>query len=258
MKKLLVVVLALICYSVQAQNWGKEFGVNYVYSKPLGGMGHTIREAHGASLNLGLINSNGHFSFGVDLTLAEYGRDKSRQEYTFDDGSVAPMDIIVSNTFVNAMAYSKWYFTTEGLLRPYLVGKLGYAGFNTALNIYDPDDSDHCEPMDSDVLYNDGTWLAAIGAGVKIDFATVFKKIQKGKFYLESSVNFTQGGQVRYMNADANVNHATNGTPGSEHVMANFLNTDTQIVHRHHVGHLYTSTAQMAEIRVGFSMSISR
>jgi hypothetical protein len=258
MKYLILVLSALICSSVQAQNWGREFGVNYVYSKPMGGMGQTIQQAHGATLNFGLVNPSRHFSFGIDVSLAEYGRDKSRQEYTLEDGSVAPMDIIVSNTFVNAMAYSKWYLVTEGLFRPYLVGKLGYAGFNTALNIYDPDDADHCEPVDSDVLYHDGTWLTAIGAGVKVDFATVFKRIQKSKFYLESNINFTQGGQVRYMNADAHANHANHSTPGSEHVMADFLNTETLIVHRHHVGHLYTSTAQMTEIRIGFSMNISR
>jgi hypothetical protein len=34
------------------------------------------------------------------------------------------------------------------------------------------------------IEYNDGTCLTAIGAGVKVDFATVFKRIQKSKFIL--------------------------------------------------------------------------
>jgi hypothetical protein len=257
MKKLLLIILALACYSAQAQKWGREFGLNYVYAKPVGGMGHIIQQGNGASFNYGFVKPDGRFSFGVDLTLAQYGGDKSNQEYTLDDGSVAPMEIIVSNTYANFMAYSRWYLSTEGLFRPFLVGKLGYSGFNTTLNIYDPDEEDHCEPVDSDVLYDDGTMVVALGAGVKIDFATAFKKIQAGKFYLEGSVNFTQGGQIRYMNADADA-HQHHSTPDADPVTAQFLNTQTQIVHEHHVGYLYSNAVQMTEVRIGLSMHISR
>jgi hypothetical protein len=258
MKNLLVIVLALLCYSVQAQKWGQEFGLNYLYANPVGGMGRIIQHGDGVTLNYGLVIPNGRFSFGAEINLAQYGRDKSRQEYTMDDGSVAPMDIVVSNSFANIMVYSRWYLSTKGLLRPYLTGKLGYTGFSTDLNIYDPDDNDQCKPIDNDVLYSDGTMVAVVGAGVKVDFASVFKKLRTGRFYLESSINFTQGGQVRYMSEDADAHHPYSNTPDSEHVMANFINTETQIVHQHHVGHLYTSPVQMTELRVGFSMTISR
>lgn len=129
--------------------------------------------------------------------------------------------------------------------------------FNTDLNIYDPDDRDHCEPVDSDVLYDDGTIIAAVGAGAKIDMASVFKKLQTGKFYIEGNANFVQGGEVHYMNADADPHHQT-GASGIDHVRAQFINTQTQIVHEHHVGHLYQNQVQMIEFRVGFSMSISK
>jgi hypothetical protein len=59
------------------------------------------------------------------------------------------------------------------------------------------------------------------------------------------------------MNADADPHHQK-GAPDVGHVTAEFINTQTMIVHEHHVGHLYQSPVQMTELRVGFSMSISR
>lgn len=257
MKKLLFIVPVLVCYSLQAQKWGAEFGLNYVYANPVGGMGHNIQQGHGIGLNYGWVHPDGRFAVGLDISFVQYGRDKSRQQYTLDDGTVAPMDIIVSNLFMNLMAYSRWYLTTRGLFRPYLAGKFGYSHFNTDLGIYDPDDRDHCKPVDSEVLYDDGTIAAALGAGTKIDMASVFKKMPRGKFYIDGSINFMQGGKVRYMNADADTHHHT-GASGGDQVRAQFLNTQTQIVHEHHVGNLYQSPVQMIDVRVGFSMSISR
>ena len=257
MKKLLLIILALACYTVHAQKWDSEFSLNYAYANPSGGMGNIIQQGHGASLNYGWVNPNRRFAFGLDISLAQYGHDKSRQEYTLDDGTNAPMDIIVANTFMNIMAYSRWYLAVNGPLRPYLVGKLGYSRFSTDLNIIDPDDTDHCEPVDHDVLYRDGTMIVVVGAGVKIDIASVFKKLQAGRFYLEGNINFVQGGEVRYMNADANPNHQK-AAPDVSHVMAEFVNTQTQVVHKHHVGHVYQSPVQMTELRAGFSMNISK
>lgn len=257
MKKLLVLLPVLICYSLQAQKWSREMGLYYANSNPTGAMGNVIQQGHGGGVNYGWIIPNGRFSFGLDMTFSQYGHDKSRQEYNFDDGTVAPMDIIVSNTFMNLMAYSRWYLTTHGHVRPYLIGRLGYSWFRTDLNISDPDDWDHCEPVERDVLYKDGTMVAAVGAGLKIDMASVFKKVQTDKFYFEGSFNFVQGGQVRYMNADADPHHQK-GAPDIGHVMAEFINTETQIIHDHHVGHLYQSPVQMTEVHVGFSMNISR
>lgn len=129
MKKLLLIALTLLCFSVEAQRWGREVGASYLYGKPIGGMGVIIDRGHGLSLNFAMAHPNKHFSFGLDVAFAQYGRDKTRQEYTMDDGSVAPMDVIVSNYFVNIMGYARWYLTTEGNIRPFLVGKLGYSRF---------------------------------------------------------------------------------------------------------------------------------
>lgn len=250
-------MFAVICYSAHAQQWGQELGLNYVYANPAGAMGGIIDRGHGVTTHYGFVHPSSRLAFGLDVAFAQYGRDKNREEYTFDDGTVAPMDIIVSNSFANFMAYSKWYLREGGLLRPYVIGRVGYSAFSTNLNIYDPDDQDHCEPVENEVLQNDGTFVAAVGAGVKLDFASVFKRIETGRFFLEGNVNFMQGGNVRYMNADAHGQHPR--TPGSsDMVTARFINTDTQVIHEHHVGYVFSSPVQITEFRLGVSMSIVR
>jgi hypothetical protein len=255
MKKSLFIILMILSSTAYSQRWGRELGLNYIYANPIGGMGHIIERGHGGTLNYGFVTPDHRFAIGLDMSIAQYGRDKSRQEYTLDDGTVAPMDIIVSNSFVNVMFYGRWYAKLSGPIRPYLSAKAGYSRFTTNLNIYDPDDWDHCEPVDTDVLYGDGTIVGSLGAGMRLDLSSIFKKLDAGKFYFESAFNLTQGGQVRYMNADAPM-HQHSGTPDADYVMADFKNTETLIVHQHHVGYLYRSPVQMTELRFGFALHL--
>jgi hypothetical protein len=208
MKKLIAIALIFACVSVQAQKFGQEFGLAYVYANPVSGMGQVIQRGDGLTIHYGLFKPQSPFSFGIETTFVRYGVDKSRQDYAMDDGTTAPMDIIVTNSFTNMMVYGRWYAVNKGLFRPFLFGKLGYSVYSTDLNIFDPDDKDHCEPVDTDVLYDDGTVVASIGAGAKLDIASFFKKLHHGRFFLEGSINFTQGGQVHYMSEDADVSHA--------------------------------------------------
>ncbi|MGC3944371.1 MAG: hypothetical protein QM762_07620 [Chryseolinea sp.] len=257
MRNLYTIIIVMASFVAQAQKWGFEIGANYLYANPFGGMGKVIDRGHGANLNFGVVTPSNRFVFGVDMSYTQYDSEKSTQQYTLDDGTVAPMDMNVISYYMNFTGYARWYMTTHGVVRPYLVGKLGYAMYATDLNIYDPDDTDHCEPLENDVLYNDGAFIASIGVGAKFDMVTIFKKMNPGTFYFESSVNMTQGGQVRYMDADAD--HHQNTNPRAvDHATAQFINTQTQIVHEHHVGYLYSNPIQMMELRFGFSWNLAR
>jgi hypothetical protein len=258
MKKLSIIALALISYSVQAQRLGHEFGLNYVYACPVGSMGLIIRNGQGATVNYGIVMPNRQFVFGVEIASVQYGIDRSRQQYTMSDGTTAPMDVSVTNYFQNVMTYSRWYPSASGHLRPYLLGKLGYTWFETDLNITDPNAYDQCTPLQHDILHKSGTVVITLGAGLKYDLSSIFKTFRENKFFLETSVNFTQGGQVTYMNQEADTNHPHSNTPDSDHVMANFVNTQTQVVHQHHVGHLYRSPVEMVNVQAGFSMRIAQ
>lgn len=257
MKTLIIAAILLHASIVHAQNWAFDLGLNYVNANPVGGMGHIIDRGHGVTMNAGMVSPDGRFGFGIDFSYAQYGRDKSRQVYTFDDGSTADMDVIVSNNFSSLMAYGKLNLLTSGNIRPYVVTKLGYTFFTTNLNIYDPNDFDHCEPVETDVLYNDRTFTGGAGAGARFDIAAIWKNLAKGKLFLDASIHSTHGGQVRYMNSDATT-HNHGGQHNSDQILASFLNTDTQIVHKHHVGNLYKSRMQMTELRIGVSVQLSR
>jgi hypothetical protein len=256
MKKMLFILLALSGYGVQAQRWGKELALGYVNANPTGSMGEIIDRGHGIFLNYAFVTPNQRYSFGIDLAYAQYGRDKSQQEYTMDDGTVAPMDIIVTNSFADFMVYSRLYLATKGAVRPFLVGKLGYTKFSTALDIYDPDDKDQCEPVENDVLYKDGTIKGVIGAGAKFDIGKIFNILKPNMFYVDCSINYGEGGSVRYMNADAPPHQPAPND--AVHVTADFINTQTQIVHKHHVGYLYENPVRMTELRFAIHFNFSR
>ena len=247
MKKLLLLsfLMSVMC-TLHAQR-KQEVALGYQYADPMGSMAYNIAHANGITLNYGVLTLEDRLAVGLDINYAWYGRDKSRQEYEMEDGSTAPMDIIVNNAFATFSVYGRWYLKTEGPLLPFVTTKVGYAYFTTDLNIYDPDDFDHCEPVDTEQLYDDGTFVASAGAGVKFDLSKIFGRLDANVLHLEGSYNLTQGGQVSYMNAneDATPSHH-HGNPDSDHVTADFLNTQTQIVHKHHIGYLYKNPLQMS------------
>jgi hypothetical protein len=191
-------------------------------------------------------------AIGMDMNYTVYGNDVSKQEYTFSDGTTAKMDIIVNNTFLNFMIGGRYYIVeVEGKnIKPYVSLKGGYSWFRTNLNIYDPDDNDHCEPVDTDLLMKDGTFLLSGGGGIHWDLSSIFKKQEPNRFLFNVGANLTLGGKVNYMNSDApSQNHSNHY---SSDVNAQFINTQTQVIHEHHVGYVYSSFVEMVEIRAGF------
>lgn len=83
MKKLFTILFAVCCCSAQAQRWGREVAINYVYANPSGGMGELIERSHGVGLQYAFVHPSERFSFGLDFSYSQYGRDKTKQEYTF-------------------------------------------------------------------------------------------------------------------------------------------------------------------------------
>jgi hypothetical protein len=163
------------------------------------------------------------------------------------------MDINVTNSFMNIMASGRYNLLTAKILTPYVGMKAGYSIFSTDLNIYDPDDFDSCKPIESDILQKDGTWIYSLGGGVLYDLSAVFKRLNKGAMSINLSAFYTQGGAVNYMNTNApDMNHTASPPNRSSDLEAEFINTQTQVIHKHHIGYVYTSFAQMMDYRVTF------
>jgi hypothetical protein len=248
MKKLILVVLgAFVANAGFAQRW--DMGSSFNYARPIGGMARNIEQGFGITFEGARVLKNAPFTVGLEFAYNAYGRDVSRQQFTFDDGTVTETNVIVTNSFANLMATGKFFLRKEKLLNPYLSGKIGYSWYKTNLVIEDPEDEDGCKPLDSDKLLVDGTFLASGGAGVRLDFNAVFKNMKTNTLFFDVSAHLTQGGTVEYMNVH---NHSSPAqqTPDSD-VTARFINNRTQIVHEHHVGHVYSSLVEMMEYRIG-------
>jgi len=259
MKKLITstCIVFVVTSTAIAQRWSPEWGLNYVYTEPLGSMTHNIRQGNGVSLGFSLLTPSRRFSVGAEIQYTQYGFDKSRQRYDMDDGTTADMEVTVSNAFANFLLAGRYYIIKEGKFQPYLSAKGGCSNDPTDLSIYDPDDDDHCEPVESDMLQRDGTLIGSLGAGFRLDFSTMIRKMKPGQFFVDFSTNVTQGGTVRYMNTDAPSHHPTNHS-ATDAVQAEFINTQTQVVHSHHVGTLYSSPVQLLDFNFGVCYRLTR
>jgi len=256
MKPVTLLLFVLAGNSVFAQVT-RDFSIGYTYASPTGTMKQNIRRGNGVTLDFYFaLPKNDRLSLGMDLNYTIYGHDKSRQDYTMSDGTVAPMDIIVDNSFTNLFLAARYYIVPiEGrIIKPYITAKGGYSWFRTSLNIYDPDETDQCEPVDRDLLMKDGTFSVTGGAGFHWDLSSVFKNMDTDVFLFNVSANVVLGGKVNYMNTDADHHHQT-GNPASD-VTAKYINNQTQIVHEHHVGYLYSSYVEMVDFRAGFVFRI--
>ena len=254
MKPLVTATLLMIALSASSQSF-REIGMGYTYMSPMGSMQKNVRHGHGFTMDYYVIPNAGRFGIGAEFNYTIYGYSKTRQLYTFDDGTQADMDITVNNSISTIMLAARYYLRDAAIFRPYITVKGGYSWFITNLNIYDPSDWDNCEPIDEDILLKDGTFLASGGAGFQYDLSGLFKKMRSDFLLMNLSVNLTLGGRVNYMNADA-PSHAHH--PPTNDVTARFINTQTQVVHEHHVGYVYTSYVEMVDMRAGIVLRISR
>lgn len=246
MKKLILMVCGAALASASfGQRW--DMGANFNYSRPTGGMSRNIEQGFGITFEGARVLKNVPFSVGAEFSYNGYGYDKTRQQYTFDDGSVTDTNVIVTNSFSNLFLTGKFFLRKEKLINPYLSAKMGYSWYRTTLTIEDPEDEDGCRPLESDRLLRDGTFTASGGGGIRVDFSSVFKKVKFNTLFFDLSAHMTQGGTVEYMNVHKSTNHAT----PERDVMARFINNRTQVVHEHHVGHVYSSFAEMMEYRLG-------
>lgn len=254
MKKPLLIMVLSICLNPAFGQWGREWSLGYAYSSPSGKMKQNIKQGNGVILDFHLVSPSKKFSLGADFNYSIYGFDQTRQQYTFPDGTKAEMDVNVTNSFLNLMAAGRYYLLTDKKILPYVEGKVGYSWFRTNLNIYDPDDFDSCKPIEEVILQKDGTLVYSFGGGLRYDLGSLFKKLRDNHLFINLSTNYTQGGLVNYMNTDAPSMHHGSAPPNrTSDVEAAFINTQTQVIHKHHVGYVYTSYSQMMDYRLTFT-----
>lgn len=248
----ILALLSIFATPGLSQSW--ELGSGFNVSQPVGGMTRTMNNAFGMTLSFGRQLKNAPFTLGVEAGFGSYGSNTTQQEYTFDDGTTTETNVVVGNDIINFQLTGKYFLRQNKNVMPYLMGKAGWSWFSTNLTIEDPADQFSCYPVESDILHSDNTYIVSGGAGVKIDFNTFFKKMDNGRFYFDLGVNATQGGKIRYMNSKIDPSQG----PPDQDVMGKFLNTQTQVIHEHHVGYVYTSLINMVEYKLGAFCRLGR
>jgi hypothetical protein len=234
-----------------------QMGFGYVYTAPSGGMKQYIKNGNGFIWNAYWTVPSQRVSIGFEANRSLYSYSTSTQDYTFPDGMVAAMNIDVSNSFVNRTGNLRVFLLTKGLVRPYTEVKVGYSQYKTTLTIFDPNDGDGCEPVDKEILKKDGAAMYSIGGGVRVDLAAFSKYRTAGKWFLDFSVNAMQGGRVNYMNTNAPQSaQQRHTTTRAGEVEAEFINTQTQVVHKHHVGYVYNSFIQATDFRLSLTFAL--
>jgi len=240
----LLPILLLLTPCVLAQDY--ELGADLTLSQPTGMMSKTMDNAFGVTL-MASRQFKAPFSAGLEVNFGNYGYQTTRQEYAFDDGSVTETDVNVSNNIFSLYLTGKHFLRNNKNINPYLSAKAGWSWFTTNLTIEDPQDPYGCHPLESEMLARDNTYTFSGGGGIRVDFNTFFKSSPQGRFYLDVNVHGTHGGIVRYMNADREAHYQV---PDHD-VVAQFINTQTQVVHEHHIGYVYSNVLNMVEYRVG-------
>jgi hypothetical protein len=261
MKRGILLVFSLCLTQVVAAQ--VDLSLNLNYTRPQGAMGRYIQNAGGISGQALYRIANTPFAIGAELGYNSYGSETTRQTYRFSDGSSTETDVTVSNNYATFAVVGRIDFKQGGPLIPYAIGKAGFNHYWTSLVIADPEDADGCRPLENKRLLEDGALAGTLGAGVRWDLSGVFKKAEPRHFWLDFGVNYTTGGNVRFMNVNMPADpdpvahqHPVVNADGSVPFSARFINPQNQIVHEHHVGNVYNSPIQKINVQLGFLISI--
>jgi hypothetical protein len=240
-------------HSAFGQVW--QFGYNY--SLPKEDMATNIKQIHSFNMSLSFPIPKTTLYLGLEGNFGGYAKQVSRQEYTFPDEPTrtAPVDVSVYNRVNSLLLFSQFEFTKKGMIRPYINLSGGRMWYTTKLTIDDIDPDYYCDVyLERTTLLTDGSTVGKLGLGFRFDLSYIFKKgVFIDNWYLDLGAFYTSGTRnVRYMSTYAPPPHQHhNPQPTAPQLVEmNFINTQTQIVHKHHVGYVYESPIKLLDFRV--------
>ncbi len=253
------IALPFLSQSQFAMNYGYAFNASQNY------MRSSLSNAHGFAMEYYGNVKKTNYQIGLAYHVGVYGYHTEPIDFAASDGSIVKTDLNISNAFNFVSIYHKYSFNkfaTSGRLVPFIDAKTGWSFFRTKLYIADPDDVSNCEPLEQDILQKDNTWNLYAGAGFDYKLNGLFNPANNDcpmKSYFFVSFGFHYGGKVSYMNVDRDdhtmaMQSQPSSNPNKTDFYTSWVNTQTQIVHEHHTGYLFTSPIRMMEIKAGFSL----
>ena len=233
---------ALLCTfaSAAAQT---DLAVYFEHQLPQARMRGLMANSFGANAVVLKRVSESAFWVGGAASIGSYGGLTTTQTYRHADGSGTLTDMHVGNNHVAFAAAGRLDLRAGGNMIPYVAAKTGYAHYWTNLRVDNPGDADNSRPLERAMLLEDGTFFGTLGAGVRWDVGSLFKKAPSRRYWLDLAADYTAGGRVRFMNAS--ILPGTAGPPGTP-----------TVVHRYHTGDVYAAPLSQLSLRVGFLLRV--
>jgi hypothetical protein len=255
MKRILLVSAILVA----SLNSFSQISLYYQYNNPLPAMGATLTQAHGFGFD-GLLQTRcKNFYAGLTSSFSFYGMKREPITIITPDSATLNTHLRISNYFFQIGAAGRYILPLHfDRFQPYIEGKVNGIFFQTELIIEDPEDLSNCEPLQSDLLTKDANIAATLNFGFDFRLSKIHTAFSEestpSNLYFFMSGGFTIGGKVSYMNVETEPTHfhqQASQQPDKNPYYVDFINTQTQVVHQHHVGYVYTSPVRMMEIKGG-------
>ncbi len=264
MKRYLLSLFIVTPLLTQAQF---ETKMSYVFNSPQNFMRSSLDIASGFAMEMyGSVKKTNYYT-GISFNVGVYSYHTEPIAFETADGSIINTNLNITNSFNSWSIYHKYRFSKfeeNGRLIPFIDGRTGWSFFRTSLFIEDPNDTDNCHPLEQSIMQKDNAWTVYGGAGFDLLLTGIFNPERHAtcgcpKSYFSFSVGFNYGGKVSYMNVDkegsntsATHNHEAMTDGDKKEYYTSWVNNQTEVVHQHHTGYLYTSPIRMLEIKTGF------
>ena len=250
MKYIYALLLVFICFSSSAQVY---YSAGYSLGSPQGEMKSNIKSLHSITTGMTyrLKGALSRVQAGIDFSWGSYASERKEQTFNFDNGTSTRTWVNYSSNVVQAGLTARVMLLQDKKIMPYISGKSGYASFYSTIYIEDPHDPAGCKALDERNLIKDGTFTGSYGGGMQLDWSLFCKKNQKGRRYIDISVNKTSGNNIGYINTKklidpANPPVSSDGKP----LTVQFINATTQQIHEHQVAEVYNTPLRMLEFKI--------
>lgn len=221
-----------------------QLNVQYSFTKPLLEQGENIGGIHSFVLGADFKLKKAPITIGPDFAFGLYGLKTEELPLAFTNGYITETNVNYT-TSMNTYAVKVQYFPIKNQpVRPYIAARGGVLHYKSKMVIEDPEDPTGCKALEQDILLSDATWMASGGAGVKIRL----KKEVKG-FDLDIGVHYTAAGEAEYLKISTD--HVND--PKARPYYVKFEHLPTGEIHEHPIGKVYSTKANMIEVRVGLS-----
>ncbi len=259
---LLLAALLCITHSPAQASGGDDrspsFTTSYMLGSPLGSMNYTINRVHSFHLAYEIPLGKSPLTFGFEMGVGSYGREKTDQYYRFDNGDQMLAPVSVTNNMVQAGLALNYIPMPSSWVSPVLTARLGGARLGTHLSIEDPRESHTVDcpvPLVSETLQRDLSFTYGLGAGLRFDLGRAFPSLDNNRFFLILSANYLAGTPVSYMSVNP-PQHAFNTGEGVESVNIRFASeAQPEIHHEYHSGYLYRTRLEMVQFGFGITMT---